>query len=145
MTTLAEYTPGADVIRRSRQPVLPFLVSGTLLGNEICVPAADLDEIVDHIDHWTRVDENSTGHWRLHEDYSEPVTVIVRLRSGLARGSQRMAHLVKLVPGQRQGIQLTAECGKRMTIVEAEVLTMGAGMPCERCLLNLRDDDQAGW
>ena len=137
MTTLAEHSPGTDLVRPSGQPVLPFLVSGNLLGHSVCLPAASLDEIVDRIDQWTRMDENSTGHWRLHEDYSEPVTIIVRLRRGLCRGTHRLAHVVRLWPGQRQGIQLSAACGEKMTIVEAESLAMGAGMPCEDCLVKL--------
>lgn len=145
MTTLVERSPEAGPIRRPGQTVLPFVVSGTLLGNSLCLPAADLDEIVAHIDRWTRIDENSTGHWRLHEDYSEPVTMIVRLRDGLGCGSHRISHLVRLRPGQPQGIQLTTGCGEQMTIVEAEVLAMGVGMPCERCLLTMPDTAPDIW
>jgi hypothetical protein len=110
-------------------------VAGQLHGQSVCVPAASLDEIVARIDHWTMVDENSTGHWRLHDDYSEPVTIILRPRSGLIRGTRRLAHLVRLLPGQAQGIQLSAQCGEKLTILETETLSAGAGMPCERCLL----------
>ena len=145
MTVVIEPSSRTIAAPRAGQPLVPFLVAGTLCGQQVRKPAASLDEVVNRIDEWTTIDENSTGHWRLHEDYSEPVTIILRSRTGRPGATRRQGHLVRLLPGQRQGLRLTAECGVTLTIIEAEVLPTGVGMPCERCLLDLPQQHEAIW
>ena len=113
---------------------MPFLVSGTVHGQSVVTAVASPAEVLDGILRWCDEDPDATGYWRLRSDYSDPVTIIARLKLGLVRETRRMAHLFRLLPGVPQGDKLTARCGDTLPIAGMEWLSVGAGMPCESCL-----------
>lgn len=145
MTAIIERARQPIAVPSARPPAAPFLVCGNLNGQPVSAPARSLDEIISQIDRWTRDDDGCTGYWRLHDDYSDPVTMIVRHKRGLRRGTRWLAHLVRLLPGKRQGFVLPTQCGEDMTILDAEPLGTGMGMPCERCLLLLPQARERIW
>lgn len=145
MTAIIERAHRAIAGTPARLPAAPFLVCGNLDGQPVFAPASSLDEIVTQIDRWTRDDDGCTGHWRLHDDYSDPVTMIVRHKRGLRHGTRWLTHLVRLLPGKRQGFVLPTQCGESMTILDAEPVGTGMGMPCERCLLSLPKAHEPDW
>jgi len=112
----------------------PFVVSGKVHGRETTVAVAAPDEVLDQIVQWCDEDPRATGGWRLSNAYSTPVTTVARVKSGLMKEARRVAHLFQLLPGVWQGLELTAGCGERMPITDAEWLPLGMGMPCESCL-----------
>ncbi len=100
----------------------------------MAVMAADLAEVVAHIASWTAADPDAFGCWSLRDDYSEPMHIVVRHRRGRIRETRRAAHVVRLLPGAARGALLVTLCGERLTILNAEALPVGAGMPCGRCV-----------
>ena len=119
---------------RQQQAVAPFLVSGTVRGQSVVKAVRSPAEVLDEIVRWFDEDPHATGSWRLRHDYSEPVTIVARFRSGLVRETRRIAHLFRLMPGVPLGGTLTAQCGETLAIADTEWLAVGAGMPCESCL-----------
>lgn len=115
----------------------PLVVSGTVHGHALRVMVAGLSDVVARIAHWIRDDPDASGSWGLRADYSEPLIIPVRrARGGVAEGA-RAAHVVRLLPGEPHGGMLAALCGERLPLVGVDVLPLGHGMPCERCLLRV--------
>jgi len=69
----------------------------------------------------------------LHEHHSS-VLAVGRLTAGLIGESRRSAHLFDLARESRELTSLVARCGVELPVNEIEWLSLGAGMPCERCL-----------
>jgi hypothetical protein len=114
--------------------VEPFVVTGWVHGRDVAVMAASLSDVVSHIARWTATDPDAFGCWSLRDDYSEPLHIVVRHRRGRVREARRSAHVVRLLPGAARGALLVTLCGERLTILDAEALPVGAGMPCAPCV-----------
>lgn len=112
----------------------PLTVQGTVHGHPVEVLVTGLPEVVAQISHWVRDDPDAVGCWGLRADYSESVLIPVRRKVGSVRESRRAAHMVRLLPGQAHGGELMAMCGERLPLLGVDVLPLGVGMPCERCL-----------
>jgi hypothetical protein len=112
----------------------PLAVRGTVHGHQVEVLVTGLPDVVAQIGCWVREDPDAVGCWGLRADYSESVLIPVRRQAGAIRESRRAAHVVRLLPGQSHGGHLVAVCGDRLPLLEVDVLPLGVGMPCERCL-----------
>jgi hypothetical protein len=112
----------------------PLAVSGTVHGRVLEVLVAGLPEVLACIADWTAQDPDAIGCWGLRADYSETLTILLRHRAGGIREGRRTVHLVQLRPGVPHGGTVTALCGERLTVLGVEVLSVGAGMPCDGCL-----------
>ncbi|GDY32069.1 hypothetical protein [Gandjariella thermophila] len=117
-----------------RRSPAPFLVSGTVCGRSVAKAVHSPADVLEEILHWCDRDPNATGNWQVSSDYSEPITLIARLKAGLARETRRIVHLFRLLPGVPLGHTLTARCGEALPIADTEWLAVGTGMPCESCL-----------
>lgn len=125
-------------------PHVPLVVSGTVHGRPVQVWVSGLPDVVAQIAAWTRDDPDALGSWGLREDYSEPLMIPVRRAPGVVEESKRAAHMVRLLPGEAVGAMLVTLCGARLPLVGVEVLPLGAGMPCERCLRDAATESDAG-
>lgn len=123
---------------------VPLVVSGTVHGHASMVMVAGLSDVVAQIAHWTRDDPDASGSWGLRADYSEPLIIPVRRASGAANEGARAAHVVRLLPGESHGGMLAALCGERLPLAGVDVLPLGEGMPCERCLLRVAVEGPSG-
>lgn len=115
----------------------PLVVSGLIHGHASVVMVAGLSDVVARIAHWIRDDPDASGSWGLRADYSEPLIIPVRRAVGAVNEGARAAHVVRLLPGEAHGGTLAAVCGERLPLVGVDVLPLGNGMPCERCLLRV--------
>lgn len=114
-------------------PALLF-VYGTVHGRRAEALVTGLAEVVERIAGWVADDPGALGSWGLRDDYSEPLMMPVRWRTPAGHETLRVAHLVRLLPGESHGATLRTLCGERLALLGVEVLALGAGMPCERCL-----------
>ncbi|HEX4700587.1 MAG TPA: hypothetical protein VH352_00525 [Pseudonocardiaceae bacterium] len=112
----------------------PLAVSGTVHGRVLEVLVAGLPDVLACIAEWTAQDPDAIGCWGLRADYSETLTIPLRHKVGVVGEGRRTVHLVQLRPGVPHGGTVTALCGERLTVLGAEVLSLGAGMPCDGCL-----------
>lgn len=112
----------------------PLAVAGIVHGHPVQVLVTGLPEVLAQIAAWTKDDQAAIGCWGLRDDYSEPLVVPVRRRAGARDLARQMTHLVCLRPGEPHGGTLTAICGLPLSLLGVEVLSLGAGMPCELCL-----------
>ncbi|HEY3611630.1 MAG TPA: hypothetical protein VGL06_29310 [Pseudonocardiaceae bacterium] len=114
---------------------VPLAVAGTVHGRAVEVLVADLAEVLAHIGGWTEQDPGAVGCWGLRADYSGSLTLLLRRRAGAIAERLRTVHLVRLAPGEPHGATLAALCGERLTVLGVDVLPVGAGMPCDGCLV----------
>jgi hypothetical protein len=143
--------PGSWPERHSG-PDLPLRVVGTVHDRRVEALVSGLSDVLAQIARWTRDDPDAIGSWGLRDDYSEPLMIPVRRKAGSAgeggldrigadgsaRGeSGRVAHVVRLIPGEPHGGMVTAVCGERLPLLGIDALRLGVGMPCERCLAEL--------
>jgi hypothetical protein len=121
---------------RSSGPELdaPLVVAGTVRNRPMEALVCGLADVLERIAAWTEQDPDAIGCWGLRRDYSTPLTIPVRCRPGRTREGRRIAHLLRLLPGEPHGGALTALCGERLSLLDIETLRVGAGMPCELCL-----------
>lgn len=112
----------------------PLVVTGTVWNRPVEAMVCDLADVLDRIALWTEQDPDAIGCWGLRRDYSGPLTIPVRCRPGRVREARRIAHLLRLLPGEPHGGVLVALCGERLSLLDIETLRIGAGMPCELCL-----------
>lgn len=117
-----------------RELEAPLVVSGTVWNRRVEALVCGLADVLDRIAGWTEQDPEAIGCWGLRRDYSESLTIPVRCRKGRVREGRRIAHLVRLLPGEPHGGTLAALCGERLSLLDIETLRIGAGMPCELCL-----------
>jgi hypothetical protein len=117
-----------------RRLTAPFLVSGTVCGQPVAKAVGSPADVLEEIVNWCDRDPDATGNWQVNSDYSEPVTIIARLKAGLVRETRRIVHMFRLLPGVPLGHALTARCGETLSIADTEWLSAGTGMPCESCL-----------
>ncbi len=75
------------------------------------------------------------GAWGLRAEYPDAVLVPMRILPGAATERARVAHMLRMQPGEWHGCTLIAPCGTRMDVRTAEFLGAFRGMPCERCFL----------
>ena len=68
---------------------------------------------------------------------SDSVYALVRLRRGVVGESRRTCHLVVIAAVDRIPGSLTALCGEEIFAGQADLLADPAGMPCERCLVQI--------
>jgi hypothetical protein len=68
------------------------------------------------------------------QDLSRTVLAVGRLSVGLIGESRRSAHLFDLDVDSKRLTSLTSRCGNELPVSDIEWLSLGAGMPCERCL-----------
>jgi hypothetical protein len=113
---------------------VPLAVAGTVHGRPVEVLVADLADVLAHIAAWTEQDPDAVGCWGLRADYSGSLTLLLRHKAGAVAECVRAVHLVRLAPGEPHGGALAALCGERLTVLGVDVLPLGAGMPCDRCL-----------
>jgi hypothetical protein len=137
VTTWPDHRPD-----RHSGPELPLSVVGTVQGCRKEALVSGLSDVLAQIARWTMDDPDAVGCWGLRDDYSEPLMIPVRRRAGSAvegcpGQSRRVAHVVRLVPGEPHGGVVTAVCGERLPLVGIDALRLGIGMPCERCLAEL--------
>jgi hypothetical protein len=124
----------------------PLTVQGTVHGHRVEALVTGLPDVVTQISHWVRDDSAAVGCWGLRADYSESVLIPVRRKVGSVRETRRAAHVVRLLPGESHGGELVAMCGERLPLLGADVLPLGVGMPCERCLAGyVGGSVTAGW
>jgi hypothetical protein len=112
----------------------PLAVAGTVHGQPVEVLVADLVGVLGYIVAWTDQDPDAIGCWGLRADYSGSLTLLLRPKAGSVAERLRTVHLVRLAPGEAHGATLVALCGERLTVLGVDVLPVGAGMPCDRCL-----------
>jgi hypothetical protein len=112
----------------------PLTVQGTVHGHHVEALVTGLPDVVAQISRWVWDDPDAVGCWGLRTDYSESVLIPVRRKVGSVRESRRAAHVVRLLPGESHGSELVAMCGERLSLLGVDVLPLGVGMPCERCL-----------
>jgi hypothetical protein len=112
----------------------PLAVAGTVHGRPVEALVADLPDVLSCIDVWTEQDPDAVGCWGLRADYSGSLTLLLRHRAGTVAERLRAVHLVRLAPGEPHGGGLTALCGERLTVLGVDVLSLGVGMPCDRCV-----------
>lgn len=112
----------------------PLAVAGTVHGQPVEVLVADVADVLAYIVAWTDQDPDAIGCWGLRADYSGSLTLLLRHKVGSIAERLRTVHLVRLAPGEPHGGTLTALCGERLTVLGVDVLPVGAGMPCDRCL-----------
>lgn len=116
-------------------PPDPFLVFGRVNGTEELASASGPAEVLELMLDWLRADRDAAAGWGLRGDWPDAVTLIGRPARGLVGESRRSAHLFQLVPGDVLHGSITARCGAELGLHEIEWLRLGAGMPCERCLV----------
>lgn len=112
----------------------PLAVAGTVHGQPVEVLVADLADVLAYIVAWTDQDPAAIGCWGLRADYSGSLTLLLRHKAGSVAERMRTVHLVRLAPGEPHGATLAALCGERLTVLGVDVLPVGAGMPCDRCI-----------
>lgn len=87
----------------------------------------------------TADDPAAISRWGLRGDYSESLIVpvhLARYENGRLPGtSERVVHLVCLEPGEPHGRSPDALCGRLPSLLEVMPVVVGAGMPCEPCLI----------
>lgn len=71
-------------------------------------------------------------------DYSEQVLLLGRLKSGTARESQRVVHVIPASPDLKHSQEVAARCGERLSSCDVQWLPRFSGMPCERCVMAAR-------
>lgn len=130
---MATHHVDSAVVSPGRSPAL-LLVCGTVHGRRAEALVTGLAEVVERIARWVADDPDALGSWGLRDDYSEPLMMPVRWRAFAVHETLRVAHLVRLLPGESHGATLVTLCGERLALLGVEVLAVGAGMPCERCL-----------
>jgi hypothetical protein len=113
----------------------PLAVSGTVLGRRVAALVTGIPDVITQIGRWVRDDPGAVGCWGLREDYSGELLVPVRRTAGSATERRRAAHVLRLLPGQAHGGVVAAVCGERLPLLDVDVLELGAGMPCGRCLV----------
>lgn len=116
-------------------PPPPFMVVGRVNGHEEAARVASPDDALAHMLEWSREDENAAAVWYLREDWPTPVTLIGRPVPGAVGETRRCAHLFHVRPGAVLWGSITARCGTELLLTEIEWLRLGAGMPCECCLV----------
>jgi hypothetical protein len=114
----------------------PLAVTGTVLGRQVAAFVLAIPDVIAQIGQWVRDDPNAVGCWGLREDYSGGLVIPVRRSAGSVAERRRAAHVLRLVPGQAHGGVVAAVCGERLPLLDLEVLELGAGMPCGRCLVS---------
>ena len=112
----------------------PLAVAGTVHGRQVEALVADLPDVLAYIAGWTEQDPDAIGCWGLRADSSGSLTLLLRHKAGAVAERQRAVHLVRLAPGEPHGGGLTALCGERLTVLGVDALSVGAGMPCDRCV-----------
>jgi hypothetical protein len=127
-------TPPACPVSDRSDHFAPLAVAGTVHGRQVEVLVASLADVLAHIAAWTEQDPDAVGCWGLRADYSDSLTILLRHKAGTVREGRRTVHLVRLMPGVPHGVALTALCGERLTLLGAEALPVGCGMPCDGCL-----------
>ncbi|WP_236790663.1 hypothetical protein [Amycolatopsis sp. GM8] len=113
----------------------PFMVVGRVRGDERAFTVATPADALAHMLDWRGADENASAVWYLREDWPSPVTLIGRPAAGVVGETRRSAHLFRLRPGAVLSDTITARCGTQLSLTEIEWLRLGAGMPCECCLV----------
>lgn len=131
-TTLA--TPAAV------RPSDPFLVFGRVNGDERLISAPGPADVLELMLSWLRADNDAVAVWYLREDWPEALTLVGRPARGLVGESRRCAHLFRPAPGDALHSSVTALCGAELHLHEIEWLRLGAGMPCEPCLVRAGQD-----
>jgi hypothetical protein len=116
-------------------PPAPFMVVGRVNGHEEAASVATPVDALTHMLDWLRMDEHASAVWYLREDWPAPVTLIGRPAPGVAGETRRCAHLFRVRPGAVLYGSITAHCGTELLLTDIEWLRLGAGMPCERCLV----------
>jgi hypothetical protein len=111
------------------------MVVGRVNGHEEAVGVAGPEDALGHMLEWLRADENASAVWYLREDWPSPVTLIGRPAPGVVGETRRCAHLFRVHPGGVLFGSITARCGTELLLTEIEWLRLGAGMPCECCLV----------
>ncbi|TNC22943.1 hypothetical protein FG385_23540 [Amycolatopsis alkalitolerans] len=111
------------------------MVVGRIDGHEKAVGVATPAEALAQMLDWLRTDANAAFVWYLREDWPEPVTLIGRPASGVVGETRRSAHLFHVRPGVALHGSITARCGTELSLTDIEWLRLGAGMPCECCLV----------
>lgn len=127
--TVAALTASPSVHARA-----PFLVQGTVTGRHLEVAVNCPAEVLEVVAAWSLTDDHAVASWKLRDDHPEPLVVVARQTKGLIRETQRVAHVFEVQPGVALGASLTADCGQTLSLVDAEWLAAGSGMPCEGCL-----------
>lgn len=113
----------------------PFMVVGRVNGHEESARASSPADALARMLEWLRRDDDASAVWYLREDWPTAVTVIGRLAPGLAGETRRSAHLFQLNPGTVLYGTMIAHCGAELSLPDIEWLNLGAGMPCECCLV----------
>lgn len=125
----------------------PFMVVGRVHGHEEAANVAGPAEALAHMLSWLRADEDASAVWYLREDWPSPVTLIGRPALGVVGETRRCAHLFELRPGAVLFGSVRARCGTELQLTDIEWLRLGAGMPCECCLVigARRSRNWEGW
>ncbi|HEX3649827.1 MAG TPA: hypothetical protein VHV49_15485 [Pseudonocardiaceae bacterium] len=113
----------------------PLAVSGTVLGRQVAALVTGIPDVIAQIGQWVREDPTAVGCWGLREDYSGELIVPVRRAAGSVTERRRAVHVLRLLPGQAHGGVVAAVCGERLPLLDLDMLELGAGMPCGRCLV----------
>lgn len=113
----------------------PLAVSGTVDGRQVAALVVGIPDVIAQIGQWVRDDPSAVGCWGLRQDYSGELIIPVRRSAGSVSERRRAAHVLRLRPGQAHGGFVAVVCGERLPLLDLEVLQLGAGMPCGRCLV----------
>lgn len=135
----------ADAGALAVTPPPPFMVVGRVNGHEEAAGVATPADALAHMLDWLRTDADASAVWFLREDWPSSVTLIGRPAPGIVGETRRCAHLFRVRPGAVLYGSITARCGTELLLTEIEWLRLGAGMPCECCLvLDARTRPQLG-
>ncbi|MTD56005.1 hypothetical protein GKO32_18770 [Amycolatopsis sp. RM579] len=111
------------------------MVVGQVNGREQAVGVANPADALAHMLEWFGLDRDAVAFWYLRADWPSPVTLIGRPVAGLVGETRRCVHLFPARPGTALFDTVTACCGTELSLTEIEWVRLGAGMPCEPCLV----------
>ncbi|TVT22346.1 hypothetical protein FNH05_33545 [Amycolatopsis rhizosphaerae] len=111
------------------------MVVGRVHGRDEAARAASPHDALERMLTWLLSDDDATAVWYLREDWPTALTLVGRPARGVVGETRRQAHLFRLEPGAVLYGSITARCGAELGLPEIEWLPVGAGMPCECCLV----------